>query len=93
MIQCVWVWWVLTSGVLAQSSLSVHSGYQGGSTNTGPDPPEQSPHTEPDTAEPGTRFLLSQMEQTSHMQLQVSEKRTRQVAVILSVLIFQLTIS
>lgn len=84
--QSVWVRWVLTSVVFAQSSLSVHSGYHLGSTKNGRVPPEQSPHTEPGTVVPETRFLLSQMEQTSHMQLQVSEKGTQQVVVISFVL-------
>jgi len=69
----VWVWWVLTILVFAQSNLSVRSGFQQDSTNTDPGPLEETPHIEPGTAVPETCFPLSQMEQTSHMQLQVSE--------------------
>ena len=67
----LWVWLVLTVVVFALSSHSVHSCFQQGSTNTGPAPPG---YTEPDIVVPETYFLLSQMEQTSHKQLQVSEK-------------------
>lgn len=70
------MWWVPTGGVFARSSPSVHSDYQTVSINTGPVPLEQSPHTEPGTGVPETHFPLSQMEQTSHMRLQVSEEET-----------------
>lgn len=76
--------------VFARSSLSVHSDYLPGSANTGPVPPEQSPHTEPGTVVPETHFLLSQMEQTSHTQLQVSEKGTQHIEVTLYVIIHSL---
>lgn len=75
----VWAWWVLSCEVLARSSLSVHSSYQQDSTNNDPVPPEQSPHTEPGIVVPEPCASLSQMEQTSHKQLQVTEMAKMQL--------------